>query len=98
MRILPHRRRQGRARGPNLTDVAPRLTVNDIKIRILNGGGNMPSFAGLLNREELDDLVSFLESRVQQPSRISGSNSVPAASAPEGIARGINDTARPFSK
>ncbi len=89
---------QGGARGPNLSDVATRLTVNDIKIRILNGGGNMPSFAGLLTREDLNDLISFLESRVQQSTRISGSNSVPVASAPEGIARAVNDPAPQFSK
>jgi ubiquinol-cytochrome c reductase cytochrome b subunit len=53
----------GGLRGPDLTYVARRLSVNDITIRILNGGGNMPSFAGILTHQELDALVAFLESR-----------------------------------
>jgi len=90
---------QGGARGPNLTDVAMRLTVNDIKIRILNGGGNMPSFAGILTRDDLNDLVSFLESRVHQPGRTSVDEVVPVASAPaQGIARSANYSAQSSSK
>lgn len=54
---------RGGARGPDLTLVAHRLSVDQIKIRIANGGGNMPSFAGDLSRKEIDDLVAFLESR-----------------------------------
>jgi ubiquinol-cytochrome c reductase cytochrome b subunit len=73
---------RGGMRGPNLTDVASRLSINDIKIRILNGGGNMPSFAGILTREDLDDLVAFLESRVGQPTQTSDSGGAPVKPLP----------------
>ena len=53
-------------RGPDLTLVAHRLSVNDIRIKIANGGGNMPSFAGILTHDA-DNLVAFLESRVTLP-------------------------------
>src|SRR5581483_8669150 len=69
---------QGGLRGPDLTDVAHRLSVNDITIRILNGGGNMPSFAGTLTHQELDALLAFLESR---PAAAQASASAPAAGA-----------------
>lgn len=58
---------QGGIRGPNLTDVADRLDVGQIEIRILNGGYNMPSYARILHPDEVNDLVSFLETmRVNQ--------------------------------
>ncbi|MCL4559931.1 MAG: cytochrome b N-terminal domain-containing protein [Chloroflexi bacterium] len=54
---------QGGSRGPNLTTVGTRLTKNDIIIRIVNGGVNMPAFGGSLTSQELSDLVAFLQSR-----------------------------------
>jgi ubiquinol-cytochrome c reductase cytochrome b subunit len=53
----------GGLRGPNLTRVADRMTDAQMEWRILNGGHNMPSFAGILKPEEVDDLLSFLHSR-----------------------------------
>lgn len=53
----------GGERGPNLTYVGDRLTTDDITIRILNGGNNMPAFAGILKPAELEELVAFLRSR-----------------------------------
>jgi len=54
-------------RGPDLIDMAHRLSVDDLRIRIANGGGNMPSFAGILIHDKLDNLVAFLESRETLP-------------------------------
>jgi ubiquinol-cytochrome c reductase cytochrome b subunit len=53
----------GGQRGPELTDVGSRLTHDQIVIRIMNGGYNMPSFAHNLSPDELAKLTQFLESR-----------------------------------
>lgn len=53
----------GGRRGPDLTYVADKLTRNDMIIRIVNGGVNMPAFGATLKPEEIDNLVAFLESR-----------------------------------
>lgn len=53
----------GGRRGPDLTFVADKLTTNNIIIRIVNGGVNMPSFGATLKPTEINDLVAFLETR-----------------------------------
>ncbi len=53
----------GGKRGPELTYVGDRLNKADIVIRILNGGYDMPGFAGLLKPEEVEDLAIFLSAR-----------------------------------
>lgn len=58
----------GGRRGPDLTYVADRLTHNDIVIRIVNGGVNMPAFGKSLKPEELAKITTFLESRKRQVS------------------------------
>jgi ubiquinol-cytochrome c reductase cytochrome b subunit len=52
---------QGGARGPSLTDVSERMTPERITTTILNGRGNMPSYANSLKPEDVRDLVAFLE-------------------------------------
>ncbi len=57
----------GGRRGPDLSDVAARMPRERIVTRILSGGGGaMPAYAGSLTPAELDDLVSFLETRTKR--------------------------------
>jgi ubiquinol-cytochrome c reductase cytochrome b subunit len=56
----------GGRRGPDLTYIGDKLTRDNIVIRIVNGGGNMPTFGSSLKPQEIDDLVAFLESRKRE--------------------------------
>ncbi len=52
---------RGGQRGPDLTDVATRLTRDQLVRQVIQGGGNMPAYGKEMNRDEVDALVSFLE-------------------------------------
>lgn len=49
--------------GPDLTHVSRRLNEEQMQIRIINGGDNMPSYGPSLKDNELRELVAFLKSR-----------------------------------
>jgi ubiquinol-cytochrome c reductase cytochrome b subunit len=53
----------GGRRGPNLSTIGSLLTRDDLVIRIMNGGHNMPAFANSLTPAELEDIVTFLKGR-----------------------------------
>ena len=53
----------GGQRGLNLFYVRDRLSNEEITIRIVNGGTNMPAFGGILSADDLNKIVAFLDSR-----------------------------------
>jgi ubiquinol-cytochrome c reductase cytochrome b subunit len=53
----------GGIRGPGLDNIGSQLTPQELTVRILDGGTNMPSFAGSLSPAQVHDLVAFLETR-----------------------------------
>jgi ubiquinol-cytochrome c reductase cytochrome b subunit len=54
---------EGGERGPDLTNVAGRMTGQELGLRITNGGPNMPAYAATLSAAELQALVAFLMTR-----------------------------------
>jgi len=57
----------GGRRGPDLTHIGDELTQDNMVIRIVNGGVNMPAFGNTLKPGEIDSLVAFLSSRHKTP-------------------------------
>jgi len=56
----------GGKRGPDLTNVADRLSKDQLTLKIANGGVNMPAYAANLTPAEMDALTAFLQSRKSQ--------------------------------
>ncbi len=55
----------GGIRGPDLGNIGDRATRAQIATRIYSGASNMPSYVKTLSPEQLDALLSFLESRAR---------------------------------
>jgi mono/diheme cytochrome c family protein len=74
----------GGIRGPDLTNIANQLTPEEMTVRILNGGYNMPQYAGIMSPLQASDIVAFLETRrtVSTPGLASTSQLVGAQAAP----------------
>jgi mono/diheme cytochrome c family protein len=52
----------GGTKGPDLSGVGRILNKSQIRIQILHGGHQMPPFADILQKSEVDDLVAYLHS------------------------------------
>lgn len=50
----------GGERGPALDDVATRMTPNELRYKVVTGGGNMPAYGKNLAPPEIEALVAFL--------------------------------------
>jgi ubiquinol-cytochrome c reductase cytochrome b subunit len=59
---------QGGVRGPGLSNIGNELTSDELTIRILNGGYNMPAYASMLSPGQVHDLVAFLVAQKQYSS------------------------------
>ncbi len=57
----------GGERGPDLSYVRDRLSDEQMTIRIVNGGTNMPAFGGILTADDLNKIVAFLNTRQSYP-------------------------------
>jgi ubiquinol-cytochrome c reductase cytochrome b subunit len=51
----------GGQRGPDLDAVATRLTIDQMRFKVVTGGGNMPAYGKNLSPPEIEALVSFLD-------------------------------------
>ena len=51
----------GGERGPALDEVANRITIDQMRFKVVSGGGNMPAYGKNLSPAEIEALVSFLE-------------------------------------
>lgn len=51
----------GGQRGPALDDVATRMTADELRFKVVTGGGNMPAYGKNLSPPEIEALVSFLQ-------------------------------------
>ena len=51
----------GGERGPALDTVATRLTIDELRFKVVTGGGNMPAYGKNLSSSEIEALVQFME-------------------------------------
>ncbi|MDG2054748.1 MAG: cytochrome b N-terminal domain-containing protein [Phycisphaerales bacterium] len=79
----------GGQRGPDLSDVATRLTDDQLRRQIIQGDGNMPAFGKNLSPAEVDALVAYLRTLVpegESPAQPPSHYEIPALDLPTSTA------------
>jgi mono/diheme cytochrome c family protein len=61
----------GGHRGPNLSSVGKTASKAAIRNQIVNGSKVMPAFRGMLEAQEINDLVEYLRSCRKKPKEVS---------------------------
>jgi ubiquinol-cytochrome c reductase cytochrome b subunit len=61
----------GGQRGPDLTQVGDRRDLGQLILRIARGGGGMPTYGNVLKPYQVNQLVTYLETRVTPGQAIS---------------------------
>ncbi len=76
----------GGERGPALDEVATRMTIDQMRFKVVSGGGNMPAYGKNLTPPEIEALVSFLETLhpANEPPAYDASRRAVESSRPEG--------------
>lgn len=67
----------GGQRGPSLNEVGDRLTYGQFTYRIANGGGGMPAYGTIIKPDQLNAIVSYLETRKSPTTQSAGAPSGP---------------------
>jgi ubiquinol-cytochrome c reductase cytochrome b subunit len=75
----------GGRRGPNLDEIATKMTEDQMIRQVIQGGGNMPAFGENLSPAEVTALVSFLRTLHKPNERVAGD---PSRSVVEGNHQG----------
>lgn len=89
----------GGERGPALDYVATHMTADQLRYKVVTGGGNMPAYGKNLSPPEIEALVSFLETlhpSYEHPAVDSAEQELPGSNSP--VAQGKAATSRNAGK
>ncbi|MFY9856167.1 MAG: cytochrome c, partial [Terracidiphilus sp.] len=88
----------GGERGPALDDVATTMTIDQLRFKVVTGGGNMPAYGKNLSPAEIEAVVSFLETlhpANEPPAYDASRRAVETSQAVDGAPKPANRNAAP---
>jgi ubiquinol-cytochrome c reductase cytochrome b subunit len=88
----------GGERGPALDEVATTMTIDQLRFKVVTGGGNMPAYGKNLSPAEIEAVVSFLETlhpANEPPAYDASRRAVETSQAVDGAPKPANRNAAP---